>query len=181
MTETRRSVWIDISVWQEISRANRGTRITRGRLQNGAGCGQSSQYFWALLLGASCGGTDLPSRPSAHKALRFADITSADALQYVRPADQMITRPDREGQPPRFIFETDGTLCPQACDTEAWDGTTLSCVSIRHVPAELVTMYVIDPARAGVNGSIHARIAPTRSRFAVSRCAPGPARSRESP
>lgn len=108
----------------------------------------------ALLLGASCGGTDLPSRPSAHKALRFADITSADGLQYVRPGDR-ITRPDLVGQPPRFIFETDGTLCPQACDTEAWDGTTLSCVSIRHVPAERVTPYVIDPARAGVNGDTH--------------------------
>jgi hypothetical protein len=108
----------------------------------------------ALLLGASCGGTDLPSQPSAHKAVRFADITSADALQYVRPADQ-ITRPDLVEQPPRFIFETDGTLCPQACDTEAWDGTTLSCVSIRHVPAEFLTLYVLDPARAGVNGNVH--------------------------
>ena len=45
--------------------------------------------------------------------------------------------------------------CPQACDTEAWDGTTLSCVRIRHVPAELLTPYVLDPARAGVNGNIH--------------------------
>ncbi len=107
-----------------------------------------------LCLVAGCGDAASPSRPSPHKGSQFADITAADALHYVRPADQ-ITRPDLVAQRPRFVFETDGTMCPQSCDAETWDGTTLSCVSISHVPADFVSIYVVDPARAGVNGNMH--------------------------
>ena len=92
-----------------------------------------------------------PSHPSG---VPFATVTPADQLRYVRPADQ-ITRPDLVSNKPQFIFETAGTLCPQTCETEAWDGTTLSCLRIDHIPGDTVTLYVVDPARAGVNGSMH--------------------------
>lgn len=110
-----------------------------------------------ILCGAATGCSDapaLPSGPSHPSGVPFADVTPADALRYVRPLDQ-VTRPDLLAEKPRFVFETAGTLCPETCAAEAWDGTTLSCLSVQHLPAGMVTLYVVDPARSGVNGNMH--------------------------
>lgn len=92
-----------------------------------------------------------PSHPSG---VSFASVTPADHLRYVRPSDQA-TRPDLLLEKPQFILQTSGTSCPQRCESETWDGTTLSCLRVEHLPADMITLYVVDPARAGVNGSIH--------------------------
>ena len=64
-----------MSVWQEIRRANRHTRIARGRLQNGAGCGQSSQCFWPCFW-----------------ARHAAALTCPRGRPHTRPSDSQTSR-----------------------------------------------------------------------------------------
>jgi hypothetical protein len=112
----------------------------------------------SVSLPAACGGAGSPAAPSPGGVRRFADITPADALRYVRPA-ALITRPDVAGMSPRFVFETSHSPCPLQCEAEVWDGTMSTCTSVSHVPADSVTLYVIDPARAHVQGRTHAAYA----------------------